>query len=55
MMDPKKIVFFLIIVLIALGSSFAGAIGGSFITLKLVERSSTPAQATQISPSPIST
>ncbi|MDX9850895.1 MAG: trypsin-like peptidase domain-containing protein [Anaerolineaceae bacterium] len=55
MMDLKKIVFFLIIVLIALGSSFAGAIGGSFITLKLVERSSTPAQATEISPSLIST
>lgn len=37
-MDPKKILFILIIILIMMGSSFLGAIGGSFITLKVVER-----------------
>lgn len=37
-MDPKKILYVLIIILIMMGSSFLGAIGGSFITLKVVER-----------------
>ncbi len=52
-MNPKKILYFLIIILIALGSSFVGAIGGSFITLKVIERNSPLAQVTQISPSPL--
>lgn len=53
-MDPKKILYFLIIILVALGSSFLGAIGGSFITLKIVDRNSSLAFENQTSPSPTS-
>jgi 2-alkenal reductase len=51
-MDPKKILYFLIIILVMLGSSFLGAIGGSFITLKVVERNSTLSFENQTAPSP---
>ncbi len=40
-MVPKKILYVLIIILIMMGSSFLGAIGGSFITLKVIEKNST--------------
>jgi 2-alkenal reductase len=51
-MDPKKILYFLFIILVMLGSSFLGAIGGSFITLKVVERNSTLSFENQTAPSP---
>jgi 2-alkenal reductase len=51
-MDPRKILYFLIIILIMMGSSFLGAIGGSFITLKVVERNSTLSFENQTAPSP---
>jgi 2-alkenal reductase len=51
-MDPKKILYFLIIILIMMGSSFLGAIGGSFITLKVVERNSTLSFENHTAPSP---
>jgi 2-alkenal reductase len=51
-MDPKKILYFLIIILVMLGSSFLGAIGGSFITLKVVERNSTLSFENHTAPSP---
>ena len=54
-MDPKKILYFLIIILVMIGSSFIGAIGGSFITLKVVERNSALSIENQISPIPSST
>ena len=53
-MNPKKILYFLIIVLVALGSSFLGAIGGSFITLNVVEKNSALALESQIASSPTS-
>jgi len=49
-MDPKKILYFFVIILIMIGSSFLGAIGGSFITWKLVERNSTLAFEDQTLP-----
>ncbi|MBW6472014.1 MAG: trypsin-like peptidase domain-containing protein [Anaerolineaceae bacterium] len=51
-MDPKKVLYVLIIILIMMGSSFLGAIGGSFITLKVVERNSTRSFENQLTPSP---
>ena len=54
-MYPKKILYFLIIILVMLGSSFLGAMGGSFITLKLVERNSALSIENQTAPSPTPT
>jgi 2-alkenal reductase len=51
-MDAKKILYFLIIILVIFGSSFLGAIGGSFITLKVVERNSALSIENQTVPSP---
>ena len=45
-MNPKRILFFLLVVLAMLFSSLAGAIGGSFITWKIIGNQSQPAVAT---------
>ncbi len=51
-MDAKKIFYFLVIIVVALGSSFLGAIGGSILTLNLVERNSPLVEEAQASPTP---
>ncbi len=54
-MNPRKILYLLIIILVMLVSSFLGAIGGSFITLQLMERNSSISLENQTSLSPTPT
>ena len=53
-MNPKKILFFLLFVLALLFSSLAGAIGGSFITWKIIGNQSAPSDVIENTTQPTS-